>query len=722
MRSILTFSFLFFFFVSGAHALTLFVQTPTAAGAPALVVWTRDPTADGAGDLRFDLRFVSTGNATTSSSNTTASASTTAPASTQPPTATAASAPDSNATATQENTFVVQARADGDSLAGGSDAGLALANIRLLAGSNAGSSNVFFPATGSYLVTAVSGKNVHRTQCIALAPLFCITDSDIHCLGSGVPSGVSIRVSLAAAPSNTPIGTSNAITVTDTPAAAALSATPSPSATPSSTAPTPTTAPALTTITPSATPTPAGGPVSAAASPSGKKHPNLPAIIGSVLGTLVALALLATLVFLLGRRRQLREKRRLTFHREWMVQSSESVRNLNANNGGSANVSEDGHGGASVSGHGHGIAGLGAGPSRNASTGSSASTAAAARMHANTAGLLVPPSPFICVTPPPEDLETGLARNTVASRTAPKKLRLHMYTNDTDLSPISSPTTATTANNDGTRPLPAGAAPPTMYTPTMLANARNVASSMHTSQGGIAMPTPMRQTSTTPVTTALARMSSIHAHPGASPMGPRAPSPSPAAATNGSAMMDIGTTTPTSPFPPQLPPLNLHLHDDEDMEAGRKPPASAPARSMSFPVKTVTVRTEAVGRAATTTANADKGKGKAALINTLATRPASPRLIAPSPVASGSGSSSTPAALTTPANRKTPRQHLLAARLAILQNQMAEILSAPDSVHSTLVLADMRRQVAWLAEHERGDWAMGRTDERPAGWARVMTP
>jgi hypothetical protein len=53
---------------------------------------------------------------------------------------------------------------------------------------------------------------------------------------------------------------------------------------------------------------------------------------------------------------------------------------------------------------------------------------------------------------------------------------------------------------------------------------------------------------------------------------------------------------------------------------------------------------------------------------------------------------------------------------------MAEILSAPDSVHANLVLADMRRQVTWLAEHEKGDWALGRTDERPAGWARVMTP
>ncbi|KAF4623797.1 hypothetical protein D9613_001281 [Agrocybe pediades] len=71
--------------------------------------------------------------------------------------------------------------------------------------------------------------------------------------------------------------------------------------------------------------------------------------------------------------------------------------------------------------------------------------------------------------------------------------------------------------------------------------------------------------------------------------------------------------------------------------------------------------------------------------------------------------------------QRTPRQLQLTQRIAMLQAQMADFHSRRDSGGRN-VLQEMHREMMWLREHENGEWALGKTDEMPPGHQRYLRP
>jgi len=199
----------FFFLLSNVAALSITVQSDTIVGQPSLVAWSREP-GDGNGQLVFDFRFVK---------------------------------PDSDAT----------------------DVGLALANVQVPPSTDFGTAQVVFPASGSYLLVAVTG------------------------------------------PGYTKIGQSGQVNAFQVPTTSILTAT---TAQPTSSS---------SSATSSATPTSAPSSTSTTVSSGVRRKKNVGAIVGGTIGGVVFLAVLAALVILSLRRRQTTEFRRWTFHRDKMI-------------------------------------------------------------------------------------------------------------------------------------------------------------------------------------------------------------------------------------------------------------------------------------------------------------------------------------------------------------------------------------------------------------------
>jgi len=155
---------------------------------------------------------------------------------------------------------------------GPTDVGLALANLEMTTDDQFGSASVLFPSAGTYVLKAVTGS-----------------------------------------PRNTVIGTSKDV------AAMAMNSTSTPPPASSTTASSTATAcVASSTSSPSSTPS---SPASTGSSSLSRirQSQNIPAIVGGVIGALLILALFAILFVFLNRRRAALRKR-LTFHRDMMVQ------------------------------------------------------------------------------------------------------------------------------------------------------------------------------------------------------------------------------------------------------------------------------------------------------------------------------------------------------------------------------------------------------------------
>ncbi|KAF8186708.1 hypothetical protein BJ912DRAFT_1042944 [Pholiota molesta] len=174
------------------------------------------------------------------------------------------------------------------------DTGLALANIQMEDNTDFGSTNVVFPSAGTFVLKAVTGPrntNIGTSNTVQIvAPI----------------SSTSASTSTTSSQSSTTTSTSASTTV----------------AVPTTTSASPTTSGSSTDLSRSSTS--ASSPSSTATStpaPSTRllAHPNLPAVVGGVVGSLAFLGLLAALLILLHRRRAA-VRRRLTFHRDMMVQ------------------------------------------------------------------------------------------------------------------------------------------------------------------------------------------------------------------------------------------------------------------------------------------------------------------------------------------------------------------------------------------------------------------
>ncbi|KAF8155091.1 hypothetical protein BJ912DRAFT_1051074 [Pholiota molesta] len=174
------------------------------------------------------------------------------------------------------------------------DTGLALANIQMEDNTDFGSTNVVFPSAGTFVLKAVTGPrntNIGTSNTVQIvAPI----------------SSTSASTSTTSSQSSTTTSTSASTTVA-VPTTTSASSTPSVSSTDLSRSSTSASSPSST-----ATPTPAP-PTRLLA------HPNLPAVVGGIVGSLAFLGLLSALLILLHRRRAA-VRRRLTFHRDMMVQ------------------------------------------------------------------------------------------------------------------------------------------------------------------------------------------------------------------------------------------------------------------------------------------------------------------------------------------------------------------------------------------------------------------
>ncbi|KAF9473824.1 hypothetical protein BDN70DRAFT_353929 [Pholiota conissans] len=170
------------------------------------------------------------------------------------------------------------------------DAGLALANLSLDEGTDSGNGNVVFPSAGTFVLKAVTrNTNIGTSNKIVILPPISTTSS-------GSTSATATMISATS--------TTSGITTT-APSGPESTTMPPPSSPSSSTA---------STSSTSATPT-----SSRTAAKSLTPHPNLPALVGGILGSLTLLALLAALAIFLHRKRNAIRKR-LTFNRDMMVQ------------------------------------------------------------------------------------------------------------------------------------------------------------------------------------------------------------------------------------------------------------------------------------------------------------------------------------------------------------------------------------------------------------------
>ncbi|KDR72394.1 hypothetical protein GALMADRAFT_770401 [Galerina marginata CBS 339.88] len=185
---------------------------------------------------------------------------------------------------------------------GNADVGLALANVEMGDEDDYGTASVTFPAQGQYTLRAVTG--CPRTTVVG-------TSKQISAIGlntASVPASTSASAPTSAATAATPSKTS----VSNT-------------SSPSTSLNTPTSTPPHTSDP--SRPCPSSIPKTPRGLSKLAHNRNTPAIVGGIIGGLLLLALLALLFIMLSRRRR-NAKRRLTFHKDMMVQPRRDMPSL----------------------------------------------------------------------------------------------------------------------------------------------------------------------------------------------------------------------------------------------------------------------------------------------------------------------------------------------------------------------------------------------------------
>ncbi|KAF9552286.1 hypothetical protein CPC08DRAFT_768427 [Agrocybe pediades] len=551
------------------------------------------------------------------------------------------------------------------------DVGLALANIKLEDGENVGTGQVVFPGAGGFTLKAVTGS-----------------------------------------PRNTLIGTSNAVTavVLDNPSTSTL---PVSSSTASSSA----SSVSPSTRLPDAPTTP----------PNSKSTRNMPAIVGAVVGSILLVSLLAVLLIFLHRRRK-QIRKRLTFHRDMMVQRRAS-RHPSVLAGG-AIAAAGGMAGGIVTG-GMVVAGGGGG-------GNGA--------HGGEQGPMSAPPTLIRITRPSgegsnpfepsgdseevvrvvplrrADVEDGDNMAGVGTATAAAKRASSSATEDSAsaYSRSSSPESMdeTSAGSSSQEQLTSVSVSTVTYpnlpptAPLVPLRRPRIPSLPHvlppiprytTSNSSHGMDVDLERGLESELEDDDERYPDVprsvgHGSPEMAGMEDvvvvprRLPDPSAAATAATAAVTGVISprgprpsmrrAAPIPPVPGSAPPMPIeslpptaYIPPSTTNNTPLSAPKSAPISYPSIPSSSVT-------KTMTTT-------------STLDTQPLQPQ--------------------------RTPRQLQLTQRIAMLQSQMADFHSRRDSGGRN-VLQEMHREMMWLREHENGEWALGRTDEMPPGHQRYLRP